>query len=169
MQQLGWDVQTDTCYRGQFGGRAAKSAGERMAGDLPAPATSGNSSYREPGDRRGVPFPCIIMQHTIHEHVGSGQSRESCSKGGNEINRKTNQHLETEQTDNMEGHRPPGMLDHRQTHAHARKEKQAVSRPGHWEQREQNERKPLYYLNGAMISGRTGSSAQEWCLKHYNS
>jgi len=65
------------------------------------------------------------------EHVGSGQSRESCSKGGSEINRKTNQHLETEQTDNTEGSRPPGMLDRRQTHAHMWKEKQAVSRASH--------------------------------------
>lgn len=67
------------------------------------------------------------------KQVGSGQPGESCSKGGSEINRKTNQHLETEQTDNIEGLRPPGMLERRQTHAHARKEKQALSRAGHQE------------------------------------
>lgn len=67
------------------------------------------------------------------KRIGSGQSRESCSKGGTEINRKTNQHLETEQMDNMKGPRPPGMLDRRQTHAHAWKEKQAVCRAGHQE------------------------------------
>lgn len=47
MQQLGCDVQRDMCHRWQFGGGAAKSAGEHMAGALPAPATSGNSSNRE--------------------------------------------------------------------------------------------------------------------------
>lgn len=132
MQQLGWDVQRDMCHRGQFGGRAAKSAGECMAGAPPAPATSGNSSYREPGYRHGVPFPCVITQHMIHETCWQ-QSRESCSKGGSEINRKTNQHLEMKQMDNMEGPRPPGMLDRRQTHAHVWKQKQAVSRAGHQE------------------------------------
>lgn len=58
------------------------------------------------------------------------------------------------------------MLDHRQTQAHAWKETQAVRRAGHPEQRQENERKTLYYLNGDTISGRTDSSAQEWCLKH---
>lgn len=33
------------------------------------------------------------------KHIGCGLSWESCSKGGREINRKTNQHLETEQMD----------------------------------------------------------------------
>lgn len=67
MQQLGWDVQRDMCHGGHFGGRAAKSACEHMAGALPAPATSGNSPYREAGYRHEVPFPCVIMQHVIHE------------------------------------------------------------------------------------------------------
>lgn len=67
MWQPGWDVQRDMRYRGQFGGTAAKSAGKRMAGAPPAPATAGNSFSREPGSRRGVPFPRTIMQHMIHE------------------------------------------------------------------------------------------------------
>lgn len=83
----------------------------------------------------GTESPSLVLLRSTRymKDVGSGQSRESCSKGESKINSKTNQHLETKQTDNMEGPRPPGMLDRRQTHAHAWKEKQAVSRAGHQE------------------------------------
>lgn len=83
----------------------------------------------------GMESPSLVLLCSTRymKHVGSNQSRESWSKRGSEINRKTNQHLEMEQMDNTEGPRPPGMLDCRQTRAHAWKEKQAVCRAGHQE------------------------------------
>lgn len=72
----------------------------------------------------------ITMQCVIR---GMYQPREICGKERSAVNKKTNQHLEAEQTDSREGPRPPGMLDHKQNPSTCLEAKiEAVCRADHW-------------------------------------
>lgn len=92
------------------------------AGALPSAAIAGSSS---------------VIKRPFYHHAGvirgMYQPREICGKERSVVNKKTNQHLEAEQTDSREGPRPPGMLDHKQNPSTCLEAKiEAVCRADHW-------------------------------------